>query len=190
MALVGIPNFEFRVPPRPNNRAGRYKIGATPLRIGVPVKVVDDAELDAQGRLELELVTGNVGKPIAGIHGLMVFEPAFSYAFQGRDRRLDTPSDLVEAPANAAVQLVNGDDVKITLRNTDEQNFLGGRLYPAATYVAGLGATPTLGVGDFVGPGAGDIDDGFWAATNEANAWFAVVGVDAARQEADLRMLF
>jgi hypothetical protein len=190
MALVGIRNFEFRVPPRPNNRAGRYKIGATPLVIGAPVQVVDGATLDAQGRVELELATGNVGKPQAGIHGVLVYEPAFDYAYDGSDRNLTSPSDLDTAPARAAVQLVNGDDVKVTFRNTDDEVFLGGRTYAGRTFVAGLGATPTLAIGDFVGPGTGDDDAGYWAETNEANAWGVVVGIDLVRAEVDVRLLF
>jgi hypothetical protein len=56
--------------------------------------------------------------------------------------------------------------------------------------VAGLGATPTLQVGDYLTPGTGNDSAGYWAETaSAANAWLVVTLVDSARQEVEAELL-
>lgn len=182
-------NFEFRVPPRPNNRGGRYKNNGVAFPIGAPVKSVPGAAADANGRTGVGLAAiGDI--PDIGSHGIAVYEHAFSYAYAGQDPALTTPSDLDLVPAGAALQLVNGDDVKVVLRNTVESIFLGGRTYPGRIMVAGLGATPTIDEGDYLGPGAGNDVDGFWAECDRAHAWLHIVTIDPIRLEVEARLVF
>ena len=57
--------------------------------------------------------------------------------------------------------------------------------------VAGLGATPTVVVGDYLRPGVGDDTSGYWTETaTEADGWLVVTSVDATRQEVEARMTF
>jgi hypothetical protein len=184
-------NFEFRIPPEAQNRKGRFAVPTTgtPLPIGAPVQVDTAAaatDLDLQ---PLELVTGATAR--AGGHkGILVYEwgPA---AFAGVDPFLTTYSDRDFAPLGAAVQLVNGPEVKVVFTNTAAQTFLNTRSYPGRIMVAGMGATPSLAVGDFLTPGTGDDTAGYWAETaTEADAWLVVDHVDVGRQEVEATFLF
>jgi hypothetical protein len=57
--------------------------------------------------------------------------------------------------------------------------------------VAGLGATPTVAIGDYLTPGAGDDVSGYWAETaTAANGWLVVTKVDADRGELEARLNF
>lgn len=187
-------NFEFRVPPRSGQRAGRYSIAkdGDPILIGAPIAVQTGEALNELDHPIVELQTGAVA-PVAGLHGICVFEFKGAEGWAGDDPYLVTYSDKDSAPAGAAVQLVSGDTVKVCLRNTNDQLFLNTRTYEGRNMVgegAG-GATPNLNVGDFLTPGAGTDEDGYWATTDDRdNAWMVVTGVDDARGEVEARLLF
>lgn len=184
-------NFEFRIPPEAQNRKGRFSVPATGtvLPIGAPVKVNNGA---APTDLDLQPVALGVGgaPPTPGVCGIMVYEwgPA---AFAGADPLLTTFSDRDYAPLGAAVQLISGPEVKVVFKNTAAQTFLATRQYPGRIMVAGLGATPTVAVGDYLEPGAGNDTSGYWAETaTRANAWLVVNHVDVGRQEVEATFLF
>ncbi len=182
-------NFEFRVHPTSTNRSGRYYLSDTAQVIGAPVVLNADGENDL-GLAPVELATGSQVAPKPGKGGILVYEygPA---AFSGDDASLVLYSDKDTAPAGAAVQVVNGIDVKIVLRNTDDSTFLNTRDYEGRTMVAGLGATPTLVVGDYLTPGTGNDASGYWAETaTAANAWLVITKVDADRGEVEARLAF
>lgn len=181
-------NFEFRVPPQSGQRAGRYALDATSVPIGAPVKATG-AE-DTQGRAVVSLATG-AQAPVAGITGIAVYEYKGMEGWAGDDPYLTTYSDKDTVPANAAVQVVSGDSVKVVLRNTVARTFLNTRSYTGRKMVAGLGATLTLAIGDYLTPGTGNGTAGYWAETGSAtNAWMVITKVDNTRGEVEARLLF
>jgi hypothetical protein len=183
-------NFEFRVQPHGGQRSGRFYLDeATAVPIGAPVTVDTSGDENDLGLLPVNLETGATNRPAPGMGGILVYEygPA---AFAGDDPWLTTYSDKGEAPAGAAVMVVNGDAVKVVLRNTEASTFLNTRDYPGRVMVAGLGATPTVEVGDFLTPGVGNDTDGYWAETSDADeAWLVVTKVDLDRHEVECRVL-
>lgn len=185
-------NFEFRVPPRGGERSGRFYVPSTgtAIPIGAPIGLVADGDPNVLGLAAVNLVTGATA-PISGKHGILVYEYKNSEAYAGVDPFLTTNSDLLDAPLGAAVQMVSGPDVKVCFRNTEDSTFLNTRSYEGRTFVAGIGATPTVVVGDYLTPGTGDSTSGFWAENATAsNAWFVVTRVDLARHEVEARMTF
>ena len=128
--------------------------------------------------------------PKPGEGGIAVYEygPA---AYAGDDPFLTTYSDKDTVPAGAAVQVVNGPDVKVVLRNTSDETFLNTRDYTGRVMVGGLGATLTLAVGDYLTPGTGDDTDGYWEETSTASeAWLVITKVDNDRGEVEARLTF
>jgi hypothetical protein len=181
-------NFEFRVPPRAGQRGGRYAAGASTIVIGAPVKATG-AE-DTRGRLVVNLATG-AQAPVPGICGVAVYEYKGEEGWATYDPYLTTYSDLDFVPALAGMQVVAGDTVKFLVRNTVARTFLNTRSYTGRKMVAGLGATLTLQVGDYLTPGTGDDTNGYWAETAVfANAWAVITKVDNTRGEVEARMLF
>lgn len=190
-------NFEFRVTPRSGEREGRWVLTDTGLSgnsvpIGAPV-VADDAEGavdDFTGAYSCKLATG-AQAPQPGQSGILVYEHAPA-AFAGDDPFLTTYSDKDTAPVGKLVQVVHGTTVKVVLRNTEDRTFLNTRAYTGRKMVAGIGqATPTLIVGDFLTPGVGTDDDGYWAENGSAaNAWLVITAVDNDRAEVEARMTF
>ncbi len=185
-------NFEFRVPPVHGQRGGRYvlpKTAPAAIPIGAPVKVADGAVQDSMGLLPVALATG-AQAPKFGTCGLLLFEYP-PVAFAGTDPVLTTYADLDTAPKGAAIQLIHGDAVKVVFRNTVARTFMNTRDYTGRTMVAGLGATPTLAVGDYLTPGTGSDGAGYWAETaTAANAWLVVESIDTARNEVEARFVF
>lgn len=184
-------NFEFRVPPHGTNRAGRFCVPSTGTRIpiGAPVKADTGAGLNTLSLQTVALATG-AQAPVKGLSGIAVYEygPA---AFAGDDPFLTTYSDKEDVPLAAAIQVVSGLDVKVVFRNTASSTFLNTRSYTGRTFVAGVGATPTVAVGDFLTPGDGNTTTGFWKKDASAtNAWLVITKVDSARDEVEARMLF
>jgi hypothetical protein len=198
-------NLEFRVPPQSEYRMGRFSTPATPLSgagtpgtgstgtglipIGAPVTGDTSAGFDSMGRQIVRLATGS-DVPVPGLAGLAVYEygPA---AFAGTDPLLTTYSDLGVVPAGRALQVVRGGHVKVVFYNTIAEVFLGQRTYPQRTMVNGLGATPTVTVGDFLIPGLGDDNDGYWASTGTATgAWMVITSIDLVRVSLEARLLF
>lgn len=187
-------NFDFRVPPQPEQRGARYVTPATgtPIPIGVPVEVTGTAA-DVNGRNPVAVATGATPKR-QGLAGILVYEHAPA-AFAGTDPARTTYSDLDTAPLGAPVQLASGPSVKVVLRNDDGTAFAGsvgnpgGATHNARVMVAGIGA---LQVGDFLIPAAAPDDaTGYWAETaTEADAWLVVTAVNVARGEVEARMTF
>lgn len=185
-------NFEFRVQPHQGQRAGRYinPADGDAIPIGAPVAVDEAAGADADGRLEVGLASGAVA-PVNGLTGIAIYEWAYS-AFAGDDELLTSFSDKDTIPVGGACYLVSGDQVKVVLRNTEEVNFYGQRTYPGRTMVAGMGATPTVDVGDYLRPHDSPSDsNGYWQETSDAaEAWLVVTSVDLDRGEAEARFVF
>lgn len=183
-------NFEFRVPPYGGQRGARYALAddVDDLPIGAPVALTGDD--DGNGRNLVDSASAAT-PPVSGVHGIAVYEYAPA-AFAGDDPLLTTYSDKDTVPALASVQLVSGDTVKVVLRNTEDRTFLQVREYEGRTMVAGLGATPTLAVGNFLEPHTSPSDtNGYWQETaTKANAWLVITSVDSARGEVEARMMF
>lgn len=168
-------NFHFAVPPRPQDRLGRY-IANDAILIGAPVKVVANSAVDGDGRLPLQLATGAV-RPVKGTHGILIWETP-NVDFPGRDPLLTLPSDLDTCPDGAPVQLVSGSYVRIRYENTVASTF-HGRAYAGRVMVGGVSiATPTIKVGDLLTPGPGNDTSGYWTETSDQDlAWASVTAV-------------
>lgn len=181
-------NFEFRVAPESTDRSGRYYLdSADAVVIGAPVLLTATGE-NTLGLAPVALAAADHATPLPGQGGVLVYE---HIQYIGDDPSLTTYSDKDTAPAGAAVQVVGGREVKIVLRNTSAHTFLNTRSYTGRTMVAGLGATPTLAVGDMLTPGAGNDTSGYWKETSVlANAWAIITKVDATRGEVEARLTF
>lgn len=183
-------NFDFRISPDAKSRHGRHVVPSTgnPIPLGAPVEVDLSQAPDSVARQPLKLaVNGGTGVPNTGNHGILVYEHVIPY---GVDPVLTTWSDFDTAPLGSVVQLVVDPDVKVVLRNTLARHFLG-RAYPGRIMVAGVSvATPSIAVGDYLKPGAGNDTDGYWTeATDTTTAWLVVTSVDFTRAEVEARML-
>lgn len=185
-------NFEFRVPPVHGERGGRYVLDSESddLPIGVPLVATGDQEDALTGALVVELAEG-AEAPVAGQCGIGVYEHAPA-AYAGFDPALTTYSDIDTIPAGKMCQVVSGGRVKVVLRNTEDRTFLQSRQYAGRTMVAGLGATPTLGVGDMLRPHDTPSDDnGYWQETADPDeAWLIIEQVSADRGEVECRVAF
>lgn len=185
-------NFSFRVPPVHGQRGGRYVFNpdaAAAIPIGVPVKATEDSSSDLTDAMVVDLATG-AQAPVKGQCGIVVYEHAPA-AYAGYDPALTTYSDIDTVPVGKMCQVVSGDMVKVALHNTEDRTFLQSRDYPGRVFVAGLGATPTLSVGDFLTPGVGNDDSGYWAETGSAaNAWLIIEAVDNDRGLVEARLAF
>lgn len=182
-------NFEFRVSPGYGHRPGRY-VNNTGSAIPLGTPVAATSTVDELGRQEVEPVTGATA-PVRGTHGIVIVEYIAADGYAGSDPFLTTYSDIDTARSGDAVILAQGDEAKVVFRNTEDRTFLNTRSYDGRTMVAGLGATPTLEVGDYLTPGVGDDDDGYWAETADADeAWAVITAVDTTRGEVEARLLF
>lgn len=185
-------NFELTVPPHGRDRKGRfYNSQGAAIPIGAPVIVDSGGSNNTLGLEPVVLATTPQAPPLAGRGGVVVYEygPA---AFAGDDPWLTTYSDKDTIPDGEAVQVVSGSYVKVRLKNTADRTFLNTRAYTGRVMVAGLtGATSSVAVGDYLSPGAGDDDNGYWNETTDvANAWMVVTKVDADRDELEAQMTF
>lgn len=183
-------NFEFRVAPRGGHRAGRVSLGgSTELPIGAPVVVTGDE--DELGRLELALASEGAAVPAPGQGGIILFEHAPN-AFSGDDPSLVLYSDKGNVPVGKGCQLINGDYVKVVLRNTADRTFLQVRDYEGRNLVdpAAVGATPAK-VGDGLVPGKGNDTDGYWKVAGVSDEpWLVITKVDTNRGEIEARLTF
>lgn len=182
-------NFEFRVPPVHGQRGGRYVLGGTDdIPIGAPVLVANGATANAAltNALPVTLATG-AQAPKKGMCGILVYEWIdLNYL----DPVYYTYSDRDLAPHGKMVQVVSGGPTKVVFRNTVDREFLESRQYKGRMMVAGIGATPTVVVGDYLSPGTGNDTAGYWAESNAANGWLVVEQVDPARGEVECRFNF
>lgn len=166
-------HFWFLTPPESENRRGRYVLGENIL-IGSCVEA--EAELDANGQRVLHQADADT-PPLQGKHGILVYENPFGVA-PGFDPVQYGYGDFDTAPAGMSAQLVAGVGIKFRLKNLAEEVIQFQKTYPAKTVVDGLGATPTLGIDDFIGPVTSpDGTTGWWQACSEANAWAIVTAV-------------
>lgn len=177
-------NFELLQDPELRHRHGRFRLeDGLSVPIGVPVRVPDGADEDSKKRLPLELATG-AQVPVPCLSGIAVYEYTFN-AMRGRDPVTTDWSDFDTVPTAAPVQLCDGRAMKVRLINTVARVFQHQRSYTGRIMVAGLGATPTVAVGDLLTPGVGNDTAGYWAkTTDETQAWLRVTAVSANAVEA------
>jgi hypothetical protein len=185
-------NFELTVPPNGNQRKGRfYNAAGADIPIGAPVTATNGAA-NSLGLEPVDLQDGAASNPIAGRHGIAVYEYGPN-GYAGDDPVLTTYSDKDVVPDGAAVQVVSGTQIKVRLRNTPASStFLNTRTYTGRTMVAGVGATPTVAVGDYLEPqGTPNDTNGYWVETATlADAWLVVTKVDSDRDEVEAQMMF
>jgi hypothetical protein len=183
-------NFEFRTPPEERERGARYYLdNGADVPIGAPVKTATDDGVNATytDARDMVLATGATA-PVKGEMGIAVYE---HIDYHGDDPVLTTYSDKDNVPNGKLFQVVSGAGIVVVFRNTEDRTFLNTRDYAGRVMVAGLGATPTVAIGDLLTPGTGDDDNGYWAETADpAEAWLRVVGVDTARGEVEAMLLF
>jgi hypothetical protein len=188
-------NFEFLVAPSGRQRKGRFfnDGGVTPIGVPVVVDYVNGTsnEDNALGMQPVVVVDGATNVPTQGTGGIMIYEYGPN-AYAGDDTALTVSSDKDTVPAGAAVQVVSGTEIKVRLRNTVETVFLQTRTYAGRTMVAGLGATPTVAVGELLTPaGTPNDTNGYWAETaTAAEGWLVITKVDADRNELEAQMTF
>lgn len=182
-------NVEFRVVPLEYQRRGRIILDeGSDVAIGAPFIIADDAPTDPMwtDALPATLATG-AQTPKRGLSGLGIYE---HLDFNQVDPQWVTYSDKDLIPNGRQFQLISGHGLKVVFRNTADRTFMGTRDYPGRVMVAGMGATPTVTVGDFLTPGTGDDDSGYWAVSTSANGWLRVTNVDALRQEVEAEFIF
>lgn len=183
-------NFDFRRTPMPIQRGGRYVLdNGSDIPIGAPVAVANGATPDSgfTDALPAALATG-AQAPKKGFTGIAIYE---WLDLNQLDPQYFTYSDRSTIPDTRLFQLVSGPGIKVVFRNTADSTFLTVRDYAGRIMVAGAGATPTVAVGDYLTPGTGDDDNGYWAETGSAtNAWLVVTLVDTARGEVEAEMVF
>src|SRR5262252_8281196 len=163
-------NFGFRIAPESELRHGRFSTPATgnPIPLGAPVIADLAAGADSFGNQIVKLAPSGTLSTAQGMLGVLVYEYAPA-AFAGLDPMLATYSDPGTAPLGKAVQLViGGGQTKIWLANTVTSSFLSSRTYAGRTMVNGLGASPTVIVGNYLVPGTGDDVNGYWLSTATA----------------------
>jgi hypothetical protein len=182
-------NFDFLVTPLPMQRRGRFQlVNGADIPIGVPVKVAAAAVADAQfSALPASLAT-TATTPVQGRMGIALYE---WIDLNQLDPQYSTYSDRDTVPDERLFQLISGSGIKVKFRNTTDRTFLQTRAYDGRVMVAGVGATPTVAVGDYLTPGVGNDSSGYWAETADATkAWLIVTSVNATTSEVEAEMLF
>lgn len=169
-------NFEFRVPPRSGERAGRFYVDAATV-IGAPVYVdLATPGADADGSLLVNVATTGDVDPAENpeLAGIAVYEELFTN-YEG-----ESYSDKTTAPANARVQVVSGKTVKVAFRNTTDTTMV------APANLSGI-TVGTYLVPDDAGTTA------YWEAVDAAStdeAWLIVTDVDAAAGTVEAQLVF
>jgi hypothetical protein len=183
-------NVEFRVVPLEYHRRGRIILDeGEPVAIGAPFVIADDAPTEDlwTDALPAQLATGTQA-PKRGMCGLGIYE---HLDFHQVDPQWVQYSDIDLIPDRRLFQLISGIGLKVVFKNTSAHTFMTTRDYRGRVMVAGMGATPTVGVGDFLTPGVGNDASGYWAVTGTAaNGWLKVTNVDALRQEVEAEFVF
>lgn len=183
-------NFEFRVTPTEQQRRGRVVLSnsGTDVPIGAPLRIADDATPDTGFTDALPAALATTAQDFKrGFCGIGIYE---HIDYNQLDPVYTTYSDRDTMPDGRLVQLISGPSVKVVLRNTEDRTFANTRSYSGRVMVAGMGATPTVGVGDWLTPSTGNDTAGYWEATaTESEAWMVVTKVDVARQEVEAELL-
>lgn len=182
-------NFDFRVVPTPQQRKGRYQLAnGSDIPIGSPVKIAAGVSPDLAFQALPATLATTAQAPKRGFTGIAVYEWLDLHQL---DPEYYTYSDRDLVPDTRLFQLVSGPGIKVVFRNTVDRTFLQSRSYQGRVMVAGMGATPTVAVGDYLSPGVGDDDNGYWAETaTAANAWLVVTHVDTTRHEVEAETVF
>lgn len=148
----------FRVPAAPNAFSGDGSEGGLAL-IGTAVM------LDAANPGFLKRPDANeVPSPACGV---VVYE---HIQRMGSDPFTTTALDFEVVPAGQYAQVMRGPGVKVWFKNTESALSYDGKSRPGRDLVAGLGATPSVAVGDFLTVTA----DGTYTEGNATNGWFLV----------------
>jgi hypothetical protein len=184
-------NFDFRVVPLEAQRRGRIVLDqGTDVPVGAPLVIAPGAtpNVSYTDALPATLATGGQ-VPVHGFAGIGVYE---WIDYNQVDPLYITYSDRGDLiPDGKLCQLVAGLNIKVVFKNTSDRTFLNTRDYDGRIMVAGMGATPTVAIGDYLTPGVGDDTNGYWAVTQTANeGWLVVTNVDAARQEVEAEFNF
>lgn len=167
-------------------RLGRQRTPKTGSNIvlGAPVEV----DPDNPGFLKLA-AAGAAVSPGAGVLVYEHITVAGVGGFNGIDLSLTSQSDppLNTAPLGQYAQIVHGIGTKIWLKNTADKPLYDGRTQVGFTVVAGLGATPTIAIGDFLTPAG----DGTWKeASGGDGQWLYVEQVDTVAGRVECRFAF
>lgn len=183
-------NGDFRVPPEPRERQGRYILDNAGVDVPqfAPVVVGGTPDATLTDALPVDLAGQAVAPPLPGQGGIAIYE---WIDLNGLDPVLNGASDRDMVPSGRMCQVIRGEGVKLVLRNTEDRTFLYSRDYDGRTVVPGVGATPTVSEGELLTPGAGDDTSGYWEVTTDATlAWMVVELVDNNRGEVEARLLF
>lgn len=115
--------------------------------------------------------------------GILVYE---HIQYQGVDPALTTYSDMETVPPKSYAQMVHGQGSKVWFKNTSDKDLYDGRTQTGQTLVAGVGATPSVVVGDYLTPAA----DGTWEEGTATNGWLYVEHVDNTTGVVECRLTF
>lgn len=187
-------NFDFRVMPQGGERGARFMLGGTTdIPIGAPVKYDGSVDTTAYGEgvVGVKLALG-AQPPRPALSGIAVYEHAPSWS-AGYDPVLTNYSDIDTVPAGKLCQVVSGDHVKVVLTTTVDRTFLHTRAYTGRVMVAGLGGSTSgdAEAGDYLTPGNGTDDDGYWATNATAsNGWLVVTSRNETNLEVEAVMTF
>lgn len=186
-------NFEVvATPPGRGRENGATPTTGSPLPMGIPIELDTSAAVNTLKLQPVKVSSADTARGVGSGQGILLYEYAPS-AFAGTDPEITLYSDLDTVPLGAACQILHGaaSGIKVVLRNTTTAVFLNTRSYTGRTMVTGLGgATPTIAVGDYLTPGAGNDTTGWWKETaTAANAWLRVVSVDNTRAECECELL-
>lgn len=182
-------NVDFRVVPIEQQRRGRIlQNESADIAIGAPFVVADNAPTDDYwtDAMPANLATG-AQAPKRGMCGIGIYE---WIDLNQLDPEYFSYSDRDLIPSKKEFQLISGPGVKVVFRNTADRKYLGIRNYKGRIMVAGMGATPTVKVGDYLSPGVGNDASGYWATSTSANGWLHVTNVDPKRQEVEAEFIF
>lgn len=187
-------NFDFRQSPDMKHRLGRFLAGET-VPQGAPV--VAEGDEDANGRRSFVLAAEGAARPPVGTGGVALFEQPDNNGLIGNQGNplITRSSDFRDVPSGQPAQVVHGTEVRLAFWNTEDDDFDGMRAadpYEGRIMVAGAsGATPTVEVDEFLVPGAGNDDDGYWKVGGDADtAWAVVTNVDPESGHVTAQMLF
>lgn len=154
------------------------------LRIGAPVTV----DPDNPGFL---MLAADGAEP-DGLSGVVVYEhitQAGIGGFTGVDMNLFSVNDgpFTMVPPGKYAQLVHGVGTKVWYKNTVDRPLYDGRKIDGVTFVAGLTATPTIALKDYLCPdGAG----GWREASGTDGKWLQVEQVDGEGLVVEARFVF
>lgn len=187
-------NADFRQSPLPQHRLGRFIAGETVPQLA---PVVASGDEDANGRRAFVLAAEGASRPSVGTGGVALWEVPDNNGLLGNTGNplITRSSDFGDVPEGQPAQVCHGTEVRLAYWNTDEDDFRGMRTadaYPARVMVAGAsGATPTVDVDEFLVPGPGTDDGGYWKVGGSATtAWAVVTNVDPETGHVTAQMLF